>query len=176
MGVFTIIILTIFHNNFNYRTQVKRIVVTSSVVAIFSQPEKPTKFSENDWNTISTKEVDDLGIKASPMSVYSASKTLAERGEHLVFMFDDAWLNCSFIAAWDFYNQNKSEVLWDLVTVIPSYVRRFVRVSSLLHVTHYSLFQQVFGVRLSICKWHPFLTVMVIFNSPQSTTSSPFHP
>lgn len=125
-------------------------MVTSSVAAVFSQPEKPTKFSEKDWNTSSTKEVDDLGIKASPMSVYSASKTLAEKGEHMVFTFDVAWSNCSFIAAWDFYNQNKSEVSWDLVTINPTYVSRFVRVSSLLHVTHYSLFKQVFGVRLSI--------------------------
>ena len=69
-----------------------------------------------------------------------------------VFMFDDPWLNSSFIAAWDLYNQNKSEVSWDLVTINPTYVSRFVRVSSLLHVTHYSLlFGQVFGVRLSIC-------------------------
>jgi hypothetical protein len=60
-------------------------VITSSVVAILSQTEKPTKFTEKDWNTTSTKEVDDLGIEASPMSVYSASKTLAEKGAHFGF-------------------------------------------------------------------------------------------
>jgi len=89
-------------------------------------------------------------------------------------MFDDPWLNSSFIAAWDLYNQNKSEVSWDLVTINPTYVSRFVQVSSLLHVTHYFFtIWTGFWCKIVYLQLHIFLNV---FDSPQFTTSSPLHP
>lgn len=43
-------------------------------------PPKPTIFSENDWNEIAPKLVEEQGSKAAPLTVYRASKTLAEKG------------------------------------------------------------------------------------------------
>jgi nucleoside-diphosphate-sugar epimerase len=62
------------------RTNVKRIVVTSSIGAVMSPPSTPTVFSEQDWNTASIEDVEKNGVHASPMSKYRASKTLAEKG------------------------------------------------------------------------------------------------
>ena len=64
-----------------YSTNVKRIVVTSSCASVMSPPAVPTKYSEEDWNEISPKEVEEQGSKAPPMTIYRASKTLAERGK-----------------------------------------------------------------------------------------------
>ena len=63
------------------RSQVQRIVITSSGAAVSQLPvSEPTVFSELDWNESSIKEVQALGNKASPMSIYCASKSLAEKG------------------------------------------------------------------------------------------------
>jgi len=67
-------------NRIYYSTNVKRIVVTSSCASVMSPPAIPTKYSEEDWNEISPKEVEEQGSKAPPMTIYRASKTLAERG------------------------------------------------------------------------------------------------
>jgi len=83
---------------------VKRIVVTSSCVAILSALSEPTVFSEDDWNVTSPKEVEEQGSNAAPMSIYFASKTLAEK------------------AAWKFYENHKNEVQWDLAVINPPYV------------------------------------------------------
>ena len=73
------------------RSQVQRIVITSSCAAVLSLPvSKPTVFSEKDWNLKSVKEVQEMGIKSNPASGYRASKTLAEKGgffEYAVFWF-----------------------------------------------------------------------------------------
>ena len=63
------------------RSQVQRIVITSSCAAVLSLPlSKPTVFSEQDWNLGSIKEVEENGNKSHPGTVYRASKTLAEKG------------------------------------------------------------------------------------------------
>jgi nucleoside-diphosphate-sugar epimerase len=67
-------------NNVLFRTQVKRVVVTSSCAAVMDPPPKPTIFSENDWNVTSPKQVEEQGSNAAPLTVYRASKTLAEKG------------------------------------------------------------------------------------------------
>ncbi|KAJ3517035.1 hypothetical protein NLJ89_g748 [Agrocybe chaxingu] len=86
-------------------TKVKRIVITSSTAAIASLNldlfTEPRIFSERDWNEASPKEVEELGSKASAVTVYRASKSLAER------------------AAWDFYNEHKAQVQWDLTVINP---------------------------------------------------------
>jgi len=64
-----------------YSTNVKRIVVTSSCASVMSPPAIPTKYSEEDWNEISPEEVEEQGSKAPPMTIYRASKALAERGK-----------------------------------------------------------------------------------------------
>ena len=63
-----------------FRTQVKRVVITSSCAAVMDPPSKPTIFSENDWNETSPRLVEEQGSKAAPLTVYRASKTLAEKG------------------------------------------------------------------------------------------------
>jgi len=86
-------------------SQVQRIVITSSCASVMSPVSKPTVFSEQDWNLSAIKEVEEKGIDNSPPSiVYRASKTLAEK------------------AAWDFYEQHKSEIKWDLAVINPPFV------------------------------------------------------
>ncbi|CAK5279249.1 unnamed protein product, partial [Mycena citricolor] len=83
---------------------VKRIVVTSSAAAIVSVYPEPTHFSEENWNDQSVEEVEKLGRKASVISKYRASKTLAERG------------------AWNFVKEHASEIGWDLTVLNPPLV------------------------------------------------------
>ncbi|KAF8148636.1 hypothetical protein B0H34DRAFT_736338 [Crassisporium funariophilum] len=85
-------------------SQVKRIVVTSSCASVMSPPDKPTVFSERDWNEKSIREVEQQGKKSPPMTIYRASKTLAEK------------------AAWDFYEKHKAEIKWDLAVINPPFV------------------------------------------------------
>ena len=75
------------------RSQVQRIVVTSSCAAVLSLPlSKPTVFSEQDWNLASEKEVEELGNKCNAGAPYCASKKLSEKGgffTYLVFRSSD---------------------------------------------------------------------------------------
>ena len=65
----------------------KRIVITSSAVAIMSPSlSKPTVFSERDWNESSIKEFQNLGNKIHPGTIYSASKALAEKGGFFIHL------------------------------------------------------------------------------------------
>ncbi|KAI0807632.1 NAD(P)-binding protein [Fomes fomentarius] len=86
-------------------SSVKRVVITSSCASVqLTQSTDPRIFSEEDWNEACIAEVKEKGRDASAPIKYYASKTLAER------------------AAWEFYEQKKSEVAWDLVVVNPAYV------------------------------------------------------
>ena len=66
-----------------------RIVITSStgtVQVVTTQPiSEPTVYSEQDWNSSSIKEVEEMGSKSGPVVAYHdcASKTLAEKGGFL---------------------------------------------------------------------------------------------
>ncbi|KXN89087.1 NADPH-dependent methylglyoxal reductase GRE2 [Leucoagaricus sp. SymC.cos] len=82
----------------------KRIVFTSSTAAIMIPVTEPTTFSESDWNSVSVREVEELGKEAHPMHKYRASKTLAER------------------AIWDFFKEHKHSVNWDVTTINPPFV------------------------------------------------------
>ena len=62
------------------RSRLKRVVVTSSNVAIGLSRRAGRPYTEKDWNEPALKEVEDLGKKALGISKYAASKTLAERG------------------------------------------------------------------------------------------------
>ncbi|KDQ15561.1 hypothetical protein BOTBODRAFT_31453 [Botryobasidium botryosum FD-172 SS1] len=84
---------------------VKRVVITGSVAALLQpKDDVPAVYTEADWNTFAVEEVKAKGIHADQMSKYRASKTLAER------------------AAWDFVEQNKAEIGFDLATILPSCV------------------------------------------------------
>ncbi|KAI9328453.1 hypothetical protein DFJ73DRAFT_665260 [Zopfochytrium polystomum] len=59
---------------------VKRVVVTSSMAAVFtSTPASPLGLTEEDWNDESVRSLEKDGNKADPLTAYVASKTLAER-------------------------------------------------------------------------------------------------
>ncbi|KAG8773873.1 methylglyoxal reductase (NADPH-dependent) gre2 [Ceratobasidium sp. 428] len=82
---------------------VQRVVITSSAAAIVDT-SKPTGtiFTEDDWNTFSTKEVEKKGKDAAGGDKYRASKTLAEQ------------------AAWAEAEAKKPK--WDLATINPPMV------------------------------------------------------
>jgi len=85
-------------------SKVQRIVITSSSSSIERSISQPTIFSECDWNEGCIKEVRELGNKSSAATMYRASKTLAEK------------------AAWEFYEQHKSHIKWDLIVINPPWV------------------------------------------------------
>lgn len=96
--------MSILQSALAHGSSVKRIVVTSSCAAVFSIVPEPRVFNENDWNDGAVEETKQKGRDAAPVVKYRASKTLAEK------------------AAWEFYEQNKSKILWDLVVLNPPYV------------------------------------------------------
>ncbi|KAF8601901.1 NAD-P-binding protein [Ceratobasidium sp. AG-I] len=81
---------------------VKRVVLTSSAVAVFHY-QKGVKHTEAHWNETILKIVEEKGDKAAGPELYVASKTLAEK------------------AAWKFMDDNKDKIKFDLVAVNPSY-------------------------------------------------------
>ncbi|KZT38291.1 NAD(P)-binding protein [Sistotremastrum suecicum HHB10207 ss-3] len=87
-----------------YGSEVKRVVVTSSIASIIVPVTKHTVFTEKDWNTVAPKEVEEKGKGASAGHKYQASKTLAEQ------------------AAWKFVEENKGKISWDLVTLCPPFI------------------------------------------------------
>ncbi|TEB29173.1 NAD(P)-binding protein [Coprinellus micaceus] len=97
--------LEIFKSALKNGSTVKRIVTTSSTVAVWSVYDQEVKtFTELDWNEQDVAWVKDETKSFDHIAAYSASKTLAER------------------AAWDFYNTHKQEVKWDIAFVLPSMV------------------------------------------------------
>lgn len=85
-------------------TTIKRIVIVSSTAAISNAPDPSKVYTEENWNDAAVYAVEKNGKRATGREKYSASKTLAEK------------------AAWDWYNDNKGSVKWDLTTINPPYV------------------------------------------------------
>ncbi|KIM31833.1 hypothetical protein M408DRAFT_239176 [Serendipita vermifera MAFF 305830] len=85
-------------------TNVKRVVVTSSVTTAWQAVPKytPIVYNENDWNEQAVELVKAKGKEAPPFIKYAASKVLAEQ------------------AAWNFMKENNPN--FDLVTILPGYV------------------------------------------------------
>ncbi|KAJ7483557.1 hypothetical protein FB451DRAFT_1234962 [Mycena latifolia] len=96
--------MSILQSALKYRTSIKRVVLTSSTVTVVSEGKEPKTFSEHDWNNQALQSATELGQAAPALLKYSASKVLAER------------------AAWDFVEEHKHEIGWDLVVVIPPFV------------------------------------------------------
>ena len=87
---------------------------------------KPTVFSEHDWNMTchDAKKIQEDGFTA-----YLASKTRAEKGGFFlnIFLSFGLPLTCFFqSAAWDFYEQHKSQIKWDLAVINPPFVSCFI--------------------------------------------------
>ncbi|PCH42478.1 NAD(P)-binding protein [Wolfiporia cocos MD-104 SS10] len=85
-------------------SNVQRVVITSSCATIAEYTNPPRVFTEYDWNEKAVVEVKAKKRDAHPISKYRASKVLAER------------------AAWNFVEEHKGDLQWDLVVLCPSYV------------------------------------------------------
>lgn len=94
-------------------SSIKRVVITSSCAAIYTNAPEPGIWSEDDWNDTALEQLKADGKNAHYLVKYRASKVLAER------------------AAWEFYEENKGKVGWDLVVLNPPIV---------------------FGVRRGVCR------------------------
>ncbi|RPD53812.1 NAD(P)-binding protein [Lentinus tigrinus ALCF2SS1-7] len=92
--------LSLLNSALAYGTDLKRIVITSSVKAVLG-PEART-YTEDDWSEFAVKEVEEKGKAADKMSMYCASKFLAER------------------AAWKFVEEHKPS--WDLTVLNVAWV------------------------------------------------------
>ncbi|KAI0777492.1 NAD-P-binding protein [Trametes elegans] len=87
------------------RATVKRVVYLSTCGAIVNRyVTEPHVYDERDWNDVDVRLVEEKGRDASPLSKYSASKTLAER------------------RAWAFVEENKGTLPWDFAVVNPPWV------------------------------------------------------
>ncbi|KDN41899.1 hypothetical protein RSAG8_07116, partial [Rhizoctonia solani AG-8 WAC10335] len=80
---------------------VKRVVITSSGLAA-TQLDPGIMLTEVHWNDESVKIVEEKGDAASDFERYTASKVLSER------------------AAWNFVEDNRDKISFDLVTVLPA--------------------------------------------------------
>jgi len=95
---------SILNSALKHGSTVKRLILTSSAVAVFETGTVPRVFTESNWNTSSVEAVKTKGSEAGPVAIYFASKTLAEK------------------AAWEFVDAHKSEISWDLVAINPPYI------------------------------------------------------
>ena len=95
---------SILNSALKHGNTVKRVVLTSSLVAVFEWVTEPHVFTESNWNNAAVEAVKAKGSAADPFTVYMASKTLAEK------------------AAWEFVDVNKSNISWDLVVLNPPWI------------------------------------------------------
>ncbi|KZO94397.1 D-lactaldehyde dehydrogenase [Calocera viscosa TUFC12733] len=96
---------SIFKSLLNSPT-VKRVVFTSSIVAMSmaGAHERGYTYSESDWNDGASSWVKEAPHDKPHPRFYFAAKTDAEH------------------TAWNFYEQHKAEMKWDLVTLTPPYI------------------------------------------------------
>ncbi|KAJ7608192.1 D-lactaldehyde dehydrogenase [Roridomyces roridus] len=89
-----------------YGQTVKRIVITSSAVAVTTPKDGP--LDEYDWNNGAVQAVADKGAAAGNVDKYCNSKVLAERG------------------AWEFLDKHRTEVGWDIAVLNPPLILRMM--------------------------------------------------
>ncbi|KAF8736669.1 NAD-P-binding protein, partial [Rhizoctonia solani] len=87
----------------SYGQTVKRVIVTSSTVSVYTS-QKDVVHNETHWNEPIIKHVEEQGEKAASIMIYIYSKTLAEK------------------AIWKWWSENKQGVSWDLATINPSFM------------------------------------------------------
>ncbi|MCB9641637.1 MAG: SDR family oxidoreductase [Myxococcales bacterium] len=98
--------------------EVKRLVITSSVAAIYNETPRPTHtYTEADWNESAT-------LKNNP---YALSKTLAEK------------------AAWDLWKKQPEDERVDLITICPALVWGPVYTEAHLHTSPAVLYDVLLG-------------------------------
>jgi hypothetical protein len=115
-------------------TSVKRVVLTSSSSAVcrvvlekndghITQRE-PRKLTEADWNEESLALCHELGKNAPPSDKYMAGKVAAERGRSKFTCLDQPALFklLRTLAAWNFVEEHKTQICWDLVALLPTWV------------------------------------------------------
>ncbi|KAA1471305.1 NAD-P-binding protein [Dentipellis sp. KUC8613] len=120
---------------------VKRIIVLSSASTIVDpfNTAPVIIYDESDWNETSHQLVEQQGKNAPVPFWYIASKTLAEK------------------AAWDFVEKNKSEINFDLVTLVPPYI-----FGPPIHEVH-----SVSELNQSLSDFHDTLVKGVPYNFPE---------
>ncbi|EGN94218.1 hypothetical protein SERLA73DRAFT_163217 [Serpula lacrymans var. lacrymans S7.3] len=94
----------ILQSTLKHGSSVKRVVITSSCASVLTDVPTASTFTEVNWNEQCLEIVKEKGRSAPNMMKYRASKTLAEK------------------SAWEFWNQHKSEVAWDLTVLNPPFV------------------------------------------------------
>ena len=92
---------SILNSALKHGSALKRLILTSSLVAVREVTTVPRTFSESNWNEAAVESVKTRGSAAGPVTIYLASKTLAEK------------------AAWEFVAAHESEISWDLVVINP---------------------------------------------------------
>ncbi|KAH9019732.1 D-lactaldehyde dehydrogenase [Lactarius pseudohatsudake] len=95
---------SVLNSALKHGTSVRRIVLTSSVAAVREEHPTPREYDETSWNNAAITTVASKGSAAGPVTIYLASKTLAER------------------AAWKFVAAHKAELAWDLVVINPPWI------------------------------------------------------
>jgi nucleoside-diphosphate-sugar epimerase len=95
---------SILNSALKHGSNVKRVILTSSIVAVVEMTTVPRVFNESNWNNAAVEAVKTEGSAVLPAMIYQASKTLAEK------------------AAWEFVVAHKSEISWDLVAINPPWV------------------------------------------------------
>ena len=92
---------SILNSALKHGNALKRFVLTSSLAAVREVSTVPRTFNESNWNEAAVEAVKTKGSAAGPVTIYLASKTLAEK------------------AAWEFVAAHESEISWDLVAINP---------------------------------------------------------
>jgi nucleoside-diphosphate-sugar epimerase len=95
---------SILNSALKHGSALKRLILTSSVAAVREENTVPRAFNESNWNNLAVEAVKTRGSAAGPVTIYLASKTLAEK------------------AAWEFVAAHKSEISWDLVAINPPFI------------------------------------------------------
>jgi nucleoside-diphosphate-sugar epimerase len=95
---------SILNSALKHGNNLKRVILTSSGVAVLEVTTVPRVFTESSWNEASVEAVKTKGSAAGPFVIYCASKTLAEK------------------AAWEFVSAHNSEIAWDLAVVNPTLI------------------------------------------------------
>ena len=95
---------SVLNSALKHGSTVKRVVLTSSFVAVFEWVTEPRVFNESNWNEAAMEAAKTKGAAADAFTIYSASKALAEK------------------AAWEFVDVNKSKISWDLVALNPPWL------------------------------------------------------
>ena len=92
---------SILNSALKHGSTVKRVILTSSGVAVREATTVPRVFDESNWNNAAMDAVKTKNSGIPPFVAYMASKTLAEK------------------AAWEFVAAHSSEIPWDLVALNP---------------------------------------------------------